>query len=840
MFLKGWPSYPVLTAIHTDLATGEKGLIETKAFPPDATGRVDWPAVQKWIDQRQGKANMYFLVNHLREPKDNKANRTDLDSIVALHVDVDVRVGEDQVAGIERIIKTFHGYKLPPTVILASGGGAQGFWLLKESLKLDGTKEAAEDAKLYNVQIERDLEGDHCHNIDRIMRLPGTINIPNTVKLKKGRKPAVSYVVEHNADKLYDISQFDKATAVAEAKPKDEPGTDAPKQPKTTKAADKRGDQDAFYEGVPIVPDDTPIATIQDERLKFVDPLVKRIIIDGKVPEDAPQEIKIMTRGTIDMKLVSELVRVGLSNKAIKQVYRLGAISADAAEWPRGFDGDMDRLIEKARELKSDPEFEKWRSKYSVIKIGGKVRILSMVSSEVFPGQLEPELMTPDEFATFHRREKKITYVKERDENGNETGNLKKRTTSMFQYWFNHPQCHQFDGIRFMPYVDEISANGYLNLWRGFTVSPKQGDCSLFKAHILDNICNGNKEYFNYLMQWMAYIVQKRKRTDVIVLLRSREEGTGKSFFAKHFGHILGPAYMEVHNPEHVVGKFNPHLQSLLVINPDEALFAGDHRHRNALWSLTTSDTITVEPKGLGVYAARNYLNFILTTNDERAVDVQSSARRIFALDVAAHRRVDYDYFDAIEEQLNDGGYEGLLHELQMLDLTHFNVRDCPKTDSLERQIMMSRKGIDALVEKICDEARVPCPHYKEPGYTITTSNDRFDGFDNFIDHHPDRELAKMRALVVKRILVRDWGCYSGDAAQRRVKGGDAEIYGTDRIAGLKWPSLEDLRARFIERHGPQVWMVPDAKDWITPEGGNNSAAFSKPNVDGDRLDGIM
>src|SRR5450759_863677 len=62
-FLKLWPSYPTLTAIHLD-AAGATTKIETKAFP-----KSDWQAVASWVEARQGKANLYFLVNPTREPK---------------------------------------------------------------------------------------------------------------------------------------------------------------------------------------------------------------------------------------------------------------------------------------------------------------------------------------------------------------------------------------------------------------------------------------------------------------------------------------------------------------------------------------------------------------------------------------------------------------------------------------------------------------------------------------------------------------------------------------------------------------------------------------------------
>ena len=56
-------------------------------------------------------------------------------------------------------------------------------------MPIDGKEAQYEDAKLYNVQLELLFGGDNCHNVDRILRLPGTINIPDAKKLKKGRKP---------------------------------------------------------------------------------------------------------------------------------------------------------------------------------------------------------------------------------------------------------------------------------------------------------------------------------------------------------------------------------------------------------------------------------------------------------------------------------------------------------------------------------------------------------------------------------------------------------------------------------------------------------------------------
>jgi hypothetical protein len=814
-FLTEWPGYPTLTAIHTDPVTGEKGLIETKAFPPDpTTGTWDTNAVRLWIDARQGKANLYFLVNPTREPKNNKASRTDLSALMALHVDVDVRVGEDQAAGIERIIKTFNDYRTPPSFITSSGGGAQAFWMLDKALEIDGTKEMADDAALYNMALERDLAGDHCHNIDRIMRLPGTINIPNTLKLKKGRKPALAMIVSSHPELNYSIDKFSKVPA---DKPKEEKVGDPAAPGAVPKTAKSKTEDTIVYEGVAVISDDTPIITITDQRLTAVDLTVKQIIILGKPPEDAPDNVKQMSRGQIDMKVVSELVRCGLTDKGIKQVYRLGKIAGDAAEWPRGFDGDMDRLILAARELARDPEIEAFNREFCAIDLAGKMRIMTWRASILYPGQYEPVFSTFDDFRLKHRNRKKAVLVKIKDEDGNDTGETKSKKVSLVDYWLRHPQMRQYNnGMAFIPRSDELAVGGdahhlTLNLWKGFSVPPQAGDWSLLKEHILKNLCCGNEAYCDYLIKWMAFIVQFKKPTEVAVVLRGDNEGTGKTFFSKHFGKLFGRHAMLISNPAHILGQFNPHLETSLVIGAEEAIFSGDKRQRDAFWSLITGATITIEPKGYPIYTVPSYLNFILTTNHKLAVPVSASARRIFELEVGTAQRQNKPYFDKIEAQLKAGGYAGMLHDLLHMDLSEFDVTNCPKTEYLKASQALSVNGVDALVMKACSEARVPCVHWKWPAYSYSSAlNGNNDGFDNLIDHSGDKELSGLRSLKVKHILCKEWDCVSGDRAQKRV--------GEHRIAGIIWPKLIELRAKFEKVHGKQEWLVPDATEWI---GGN-------------------
>ncbi len=177
-----------------------------------------------WLEKLGTNHNLYFSVNPTTRPMQKKASREDIKRVEWLHVDIDPRAGEDLAAERTRILERLTT-KLPPgvpppTCIVDSGGGFWGFWRLKEAIEIGGDVAKAEDAKLYNLQLEALFEADDCHNIDRIARLPGTVNWPNEEKRARGRSEALAKLVLFEADKVHDLALFEKAEPKAQAGPK--------------------------------------------------------------------------------------------------------------------------------------------------------------------------------------------------------------------------------------------------------------------------------------------------------------------------------------------------------------------------------------------------------------------------------------------------------------------------------------------------------------------------------------------------------------------------------------------------------------------------------------------
>jgi Family of unknown function (DUF5906) len=371
----------------------------------------------------------------------------------------------------------------------------------------------------------------------------------------------------------------------------------------------------------------------------------------------------------------------------------------------------MERVMSglKKKKKKFDQSLQllkQMNAQHAVLPIGGKTRVATWGDDPDFVGY-----RTITRFQSFDDFKALQDKYRLRLQNG-----LVGRGT----WWLKHPERRQYDnGMRFMPDRDEKVVNGTLNMWEGFGVQPRKPNgrsgargCRFFLEHGLKVICSGNEEHFDYLIKREALIAQTRTRSEVAVGLQTEAEGTGKGFWERVLNRLYGQHAMLVTKPEHVIGKHNKHLEVLLRVTADEALFALDPRHRNSLFNLITEPTLTIEPKFVNAYTALNYINVGLISNDKAFLQgcVSSTARRFMVPTVSSEHAGDHPYFKRMLAQLeNDGGYSALLyHLLHEIDLRDFNVRAVPKTAALAEQAALSLRGVDQLVGNACSEGACP------------------------------------------------------------------------------------------------------------------------------------
>lgn len=653
------------------------------AKPPTCTatfdeGRID--DCKAWLVAQGLSRNIYFSVAEVAMDVTKKAERTDIANVWYLHVDIDPRAGEDLAGEQARILKVLmspHG-KLPaPTVITYSGGGYQGFWALDKPIIIGQKLEAAEDAKLYNLKIELMLGADNCHNVDRIMRLPGTINRPDKKKLAKGRVEAVAEVINWQ-DSFMSISTFEKCLPPK----KDLPSTDAG-QP-TTKAAP--------------LPSNIQRFNSMDELPKGVSMKCKVVIVQGTDPDDPN---KFPSRSEWLFFVCCGLVRGECTDDQIYSILtdpKFG-ISSSVLEKGNKAEKYAMRQIERARIEAASPELTAMNGRFAVIEsIGGKCRIIE----EQWDDGLKRHRIVKQAFKDFENRFMHIKVGMGFNDEGKEIA------MPLGLWWQSRPHRRQFSRIVFSPAQDVSDA---YNLWRGYGCDPKPGDCSLFLEHIRKVICSGNEEHYKYLLGWMAQGVQKPDRPGFSAIVLKGDQGTGKGLFVKTYGSLFGRHFMQVTDPKHLVGSFNAHLRDCVVLFGDEAFFAGDKKHESILKMIITEEMLTVEAKGVDAEQSGNYIHLLMASNDHWVVPAGVGDRRFFVLDVSRDHKEDEVYFTALDKEIRAGGREALLHYLMHYDLTGYDVRKIPKTKELQKQKMFSLPPEEKWWQEKLMEGRLLATH---------------------------------------------------------------------------------------------------------------------------------
>lgn len=383
-----------------------------------------------------------------------------------------------------------------------------------------------------------------------------------------------------------------------------------------------------------------------------------------------------------------------------------------------------------------------------------------------------------------------------------------------FQHWLTHPSRRSYEGIVFQP-GEEV--NGYYNLWRGFTVVPEAtGDWSMLREHVIQNVCNGDESLANWVFGWFAQMFQNPKVKPGTSLALRGKQGVGKTKLGELMGHLIRDNYVYVDEARYVIGNFNSHMGHALLLQADEGFFAGDPRHAGRLKGLVTSETNRIEPKGKDSFEIRNYMRLMITSNSEWIVPTALEERRFAILDVADTRMQDRAYFKAMDKQMEQGGYEGLLHYLLNMDLSTIDVGVIPKTSALADQKELSMDPIQRWwLERLHDAATFT-------GYTVWEKYAATELlYEDFVKRC--KTWGIMRAPSKTQLVNELQGMTTeGSFEQLRktieIKGQDGYVYDR-RVWCYKMPKLEDCRRIMCERLGMTIeWPEEEVYEEEDPQ----------------------
>jgi hypothetical protein len=263
------------------------------------------------------------------------------------------------------------------------------------------------------------------------------------------------------------------------------------------------------------------------------------------------------------------------------------------------------------------------------------------------------------------------------------------RWVALADRWLAWAGRRKYRSVEFAPPPLDAEPLTY-NLFQGWAVDPRPGDCTLFLDHLNQNICQGNDTHYQWVLAWFASLFQKPAFKPGTALALRGKQGTGKSKVGEVMGRLLGDYLFKASSPHQVTGNFNSHLKNCLLLQAEEAFWAGDKAAEGVLKDLITSDDLRVEFKGRDIIRMRNCIRLLVTSNAEWVVPAAFDDRRFTVLDVGEGRIRDHQFFAALDEQMQEGGYAALLHLLLNHDYREILIRKNLDTQGARDQKLRS------------------------------------------------------------------------------------------------------------------------------------------------------
>ena len=241
-----------------------------------------------------------------------------------------------------------------------------------------------------------------------------------------------------------------------------------------------------------------------------------------------------------------------------------------------------------------------------------------------------------------------------------------------------------------------------LNTWKGWPLEPAAGTCEKL-LDLIDHLCVGEQnspEMFDWLLDWMAYPLQKPGAKMATAVIMHGPQGTGKSAVFQTLAKIYGD-YATVLNQRGLEDRFNADwVDSKLFLLAEEIVSRQEMWHiKNELKELVTGEWVRVNPKNIGAYRQRNHINIAYLSNEGQPLPIEPDDRRHAV--IWTPMPLKQDFYDELFKELENGGVQAFYDFLLSRDLSHFHAaRRPPMTDAKRDLIQISKPSEERFLDE--------------------------------------------------------------------------------------------------------------------------------------------
>lgn len=353
---------------------------------------------------------------------------------------------------------------------------------------------------------------------------------------------------------------------------------------------------------------------------------------------------------------------------------------------------------------------------YTTVVHGGKNYVLRLNTDAFSHNYIE--FFSHKEFIDAHRDAPKLKVMERKWD-----GSYIEKQVNPAKYWLDSSNSASAKfGITFHPAKGKYHM-GKFNAYMGRGCEPikcNESDVALYLEHVRTIICDNDNTTYQYVVNWLAHLIQKPEQKPEVAIVLKAGQGTGKGTFVDPIGKIIGSHYLHAQSPEQVIGKFNAQLENKLLVFADE-FFAGSKGATDRLKTMITERVNTIERKGQDRITVPCFARIIMATNHENVIKIERDERRYLYLEVSEDKKQDKEYFTKLRDVIDHRNFASkLYYYLKNLDISTFNPREVPKTSALVSQKIDNLEPLDKWIYTILRDgsfstntpwpARLPSP----------------------------------------------------------------------------------------------------------------------------------
>ena len=202
----------------------------------------------------------------------------------------------------------------------------------------------------------------------------------------------------------------------------------------------------------------------------------------------------------------------------------------------------------------------------------------------------------------------------------------------------------------------------------------------------LSVLTNNDSDSIDYLLDYIAHLLQKPEEQSRVGIIFKSKEGFGKDLLLSIIEELIGISYtLNTDNMDDIFGTYNVGIRDKLVLVLNEVSGKSGYENKEAIKNIITEEKTIIREKYISQYEQKNFIRLFLLTNNLNPVEISYHDRR-WAVFKSTHKKPSPDFFTkVVAMKRNKTSMEILFNILMSRDIEDFKPdQHRPKTEAYE------------------------------------------------------------------------------------------------------------------------------------------------------------